>query len=139
MSAPALGRRVAKPAAAVKPSRGQRAVLEVLKQANDLPDAVAVYERARQIDPKLCLASVYRALKTLLASDVVRRHQFAGRRAVWELARAERHAHLIDVRSGEILELPDTDLLRIHQAAAAALGYRLIDAKVELYAERLKS
>ncbi|HKU95494.1 MAG TPA: Fur family transcriptional regulator [Vineibacter sp.] len=138
MSAPAYRRVARQAAASTKSSRGRRAVLDVLQQANDLPDAITVYERARQIDPKLCLASVYRALKMLLASDVVRRHQFAGRRAVWELARAERHAHLIDVRSGEILELPDADVLRIHQAAAAALGYRLIDAKVELYAERLK-
>lgn len=122
-----------------KPTRAQRVVLEVLRQANDHPDALAIHARAGRIDTKLCRASIYRALTSLQARGLIRRHLFDGTRAVWEMVRAQRHAHLIDVASGAILEIPAADLLRSHEAAAAALGYRLTDARIQLYGERVKS
>lgn len=114
-------------------------MLEVLRQANDHPDALAIHARAGQIDPRLCRASIYRALRELLAKGRIRRHLFDGTRAVWQLAEAQRHAHLIDVTSGAIVAIPADELLRAHEAAVAALGYTLTDARIQLYGQRMKS
>ncbi|WP_158213172.1 Fur family transcriptional regulator [Pigmentiphaga sp. NML080357] len=123
--------------AGMRVTKGRQAVLDALKEASDHPTAEDLLMRARKADPALSLSSVYRILKEFLDRGMVRRHVFTQGRAVWELAQRERHAHLIDVHTGEIIELPEAGLLRMHEAAARALGYRLRDVRLELYGERI--
>ena len=44
------------------------------------------------------------------------------------------HDHLIDMRSGRVIEFIDQDIEKLQQAIARRLGFRLIDHRLELYA-----
>jgi len=123
--------------AGMRATRGRRAVLAALDEASDHPTAEDLLLRARKADPALSLSSVYRILKEFHDRGMVRRHVFTQGRAVWELAQRALHAHLIDVHTGEIVELPEADLVRRYQAEAETLGYRLRDVRLELYGERI--
>ena len=50
----------------------------------------------------------------------------------------EHHDHLIDINSGEIVEFVDKDIEELQKKVAERLGYRLVDHKLELYAQKTK-
>jgi Fur family ferric uptake transcriptional regulator len=49
------------------------------------------------------------------------------------------HDHLIDVKSGEIIEFVDEKLKKLQKKVAEKYGYKLVDHKLELYGIKKKS
>ena len=45
----------------------------------------------------------------------------------------EHHDHLIDLRTGEVIEFRNEEIERLQQAIAERLGFRLVDHRLELY------
>lgn len=122
-------------AAGLRLTAARGAVLRLLVESDDHPGVAELHGRARRRGLSLSLATVYRALHALERAGVVRRHGFEPGRARYEPADSLPHDHLIDIRSGRVLEFSD-GTLRGHLAALAAeLGYRLLDCRLELYAE----
>jgi len=118
-------------------TRARGAVIAALQKANGHLDAIHLWSRARAFDPRISLASVYRTLNALLEQGLVRKYLFKGSRAVWESARHEPHAHLVDVASGDVLDIIDKGIHQQLERAARALGYRLVDINIELYGRPL--
>lgn len=118
----------------------RRALLRLLAEAGDHPDAMQLLQRATTGGRRLSLATIYRGLQQLERIGAVRRHGFGADaqshwRARWELLGAPRHDHLIDLHSRRVIEFRD-ELLHARLARIAArLGYRLVDCRLELYAE----
>ncbi len=50
----------------------------------------------------------------------------------------EHHDHLIDLRTGDVIEFRDEEIEKLQRAIADRLGYRLVDHRLELYAVPLK-
>ncbi len=48
-------------------------------------------------------------------------------------------AHLIDVKSGEIIEFVDEEIEKLQKKVAEKYGYKLVDHKLELYGIKKKS
>lgn len=122
----------------------RRALLRLLAEAGDHPDAMQLLQRATVGGRRLSLATIYRGLQQLERIGAVRRHGFvpdghapghAHWRARWELLGAPRHDHLIDLHSRRIIEFRDAGLHARLARIAARLGYRLVDCRLELYAE----
>ena len=67
--------------AGLRVTRQRQAIAEVLLRAADHPDAEAVLDRARRIDPSVSQATTYRTLATLTDKGFLRQHRFAGQRA----------------------------------------------------------
>ena len=116
----------------MKNTRARRAILNALAESHEHPDAETVHALAKQAEPRLSLATVYRNLRELEERGTVIRHTFHSGSANWELAR-ESHDHLVDIESGTIIEFADPDLRRALEAAARALGYRLASTSLALY------
>ncbi len=114
----------------------RRVIAQVLSESNDHPDVEKVYRRAARLDPRISIATVYRAVKLFEEANVLDRHDFGAGRARYEEARSEHHDHLIDVNSGEVIEFRDDEIERLQEAAAAKLGYRLVGHRLELYGVR---
>jgi Fur family ferric uptake transcriptional regulator len=91
-----------------------------------------LYSIAKQQEPRLSIATVYRNLRELEERGLVIRHTFHPGSSNWELAR-ESHDHLVDIESGLIVEFINTDLRRALEAAARGLGYRLSATSLALY------
>lgn len=114
---------------------GQRRVIaRVLSDSNDHPDVELLYGRASAIDNRISIATVYRTLKLFEEAGITQKHDFGDGRARYEEAAQEHHDHLIDVKSGQIIEFSSDAIEKLQKEIATKLGYRLIDHRLELYA-----
>jgi len=106
---------------------------------SDHPDVDELYKRVSKIDSKISIATVYRTVKLFEESGILTKHEFKGGKARYEELSESHHDHLIDVKTGEIIEFVDNEIERLQKKVADRLGYKLIDHKLELYAIKKKS
>ncbi len=111
----------------------RRIIARVLEAATDHPDVEELYRRASAIDPKISIATVYRTVKLLEDAGVIARHDFGAGRARYETVPEEHHDHLIDLRTGKVMEFRDDDIEKLQNRIAERLGFRLVDHRLELY------
>lgn len=118
---------------------GQRRVIaKVLSDSTDHPDVELLYQRAATVDNKISIATVYRTLKLFEEAGITQKHDFGDGRARYEEAPSDHHDHLIDVKSGKIIEFSNEEIEKLQREIANKLGYRLIDHRLELYAVPLE-
>ncbi|MEM0984841.1 MAG: transcriptional repressor [Pseudomonadota bacterium] len=123
--------RVASTGAKVTPQR--EVICAVLEKSRDHPDADQLWKRARRHDPQLSMASVYRTLSALDDIGLIQRHDFGDGRARYEVKRASHHDHLLDIRTGKVIEFQDPELEALKARIAERLGYNLEHHSLELY------
>ncbi len=112
----------------------RRVVARVLQASNDHPDVEELYRRASAIDPNISISTVYRTVKLFEDAGVIERHDFRDGRSRYETLPEEHHDHLIDLRSGKVIEFRSEEIEEIQEQIARKLGYRLVDHRLELYA-----
>ncbi|MCO6382380.1 MAG: transcriptional repressor [Vannielia sp.] len=118
---------------------GQRKVIaEVLDAASDHPDVEELYARASAVDPRISLATVYRTVKLFEESGLLEKLEFGDGRARYEDAERDHHDHLIDMKTGEVIEFVDPEIEALQEKIAERLGYELKGHKLELYGTRKK-
>ncbi len=119
---------------------GQRRVIaKVISESSDHPDVEMVYQRASKIDSKISIATVYRTVKLFEEAGITQKHDFGDGRARYEEANEEHHDHLIDLKSGEVIEFTNQAIEDLQRKIAEQLGYTLVDHRLELYAVPMKS
>ena len=111
----------------------RRTIARVLSVADDHPDAEELHRRANEVDKTISLATVYRTVKLFEDSGIIESHDFGDGRARYEEVPDEHHEHLIDVKSGRVIEFQNEEIERLQEEIAAKLGYRLVDHRLELY------
>lgn len=111
----------------------RRVVARVLAQSQDHPDVEELYRRASAVDPHISIATVYRTVRLFEEAGVVEKHDFGDGRSRYEEATEDHHDHLIDTRTGKVIEFFDEEIEKLKEAIAERLGYRLIGHKLELY------
>jgi Fur family transcriptional regulator, ferric uptake regulator len=112
----------------------RRVIAQVMEQASDHPDVEELYRRASAIDPRISLSTVYRTLNLFEEAGLVTKHDFKDGRARFEPIPDEHHDHLIDIRSGKVIEFRNEEIEAIQELIAKRLGYKLVDHRLELYA-----
>ncbi|MGV3651409.1 MAG: Fur family transcriptional regulator [Devosia sp.] len=112
----------------------RRVIAQVIEQAIDHPDVEELYRRAAAIDPRISLSTVYRTMNLFEEAGLVTKHDFKDGRARFEPIPDEHHDHLIDIRSGKVIEFRNEEIEAIQEVIARKLGYRLVDHRLELYA-----
>lgn len=117
----------------------RRIIASVLSEANDHPDVEEVHRRASEQDKNISLSTVYRTVRLFEEAGILERHEFGDGRARYEQVASEHHDHLIDMRSGKVIEFRNEDVERLQEAIARELGYQLIDHRLELYGVPLKN
>jgi len=100
---------------------------------SDHPDVDELYNRVSKIDSKISIATVYRTVKLFEETGILAKHEFKGGKARYEQLNEGHHDHLIDVKSGEIIEFVDEEIEKLQKKVAEKYGYRLVDHKLELY------
>ena len=105
----------------------------------DHPDVDELHKRVSEIDSKISIATVYRTVKLFEESGILTKHEFKGGKARYEELNEGHHDHLIDVKSGEIIEFVDEEIEKLQEKIADKYGYRLVDHKLELYGVKKKS
>ena len=116
----------------------RRVIARVIEAAEDHPDVEELYRRASALDARISLSTVYRTLNLFEEAGLVTKHDFKDGRARFEPIPDEHHDHLIDIRTGKVIEFRNEEIEAIQELIAKRLGYRLVDHRLELYAVPLK-
>lgn len=113
---------------------GQRRVIaRVLSESHDHPDVEMLYQRAAAVDPHISIATVYRTVKLFEEAGITQRHDFGDGRARYEEATDDHHDHLIDLRSGRVIEFTSEEIEKLQERVARELGFKLVDHRLELF------
>lgn len=124
--------------AGIRVTQQRRTVIAALVQSHDHPSAHDVYARAKLVDNSVSFATVYRALATLTDAGIVQRIAVDDGPARFEMAPETEHDHLVDVDSGEVLELASKELVAVKSWLAAELGYEILSQHSVLRVRKLK-
>ena len=116
----------------------RKLIAEVMSTSNDHPDVDELHKKVNKIDKRISIATVYRTVKLFEEFGIVEKHDFKGGKARYEESPEEHHDHLIDIKSGEIIEFVDKEIEILQNKVAAKLGYKLVDHKLELYGSKIK-
>ncbi|WP_237152707.1 Fur family transcriptional regulator [Oryzibacter oryziterrae] len=117
----------------------RRIIARVLERADDHPDVEEVYRRASAIDSNISISTVYRTVKLFEDAGIITRHDFRDGRSRYELQPEEHHDHLINLRTGEVVEFHSPEIEALQEEIARRLGYKLVDHRLELYGIPLKT
>ena len=112
----------------------RRVIARVLAAADDHPDVEELYRRCSAIDDRISISTVYRTVKLFEDAGIIERHDFRDGRARYEQIPEAHHDHLINLRTGEVIEFQSEEIERLQAEVARRLGYRLVDHRLELYA-----
>lgn len=118
----------------LKLTEQRRTIARVLSEATDHPDVDQVYRRATELDSRISIATVYRTVRLFEEAGILEKHDFGDGRARYEEASDDHHDHLIDVKSGKVIEFFNEELEALKERIAKEHGYRLIDHRLELFA-----
>jgi Fur family transcriptional regulator, ferric uptake regulator len=111
----------------------RRVIARVLSASKDHPDVEELHRRAVAIDPNISIATVYRTVRLFEEAGILTRHDFMDGRSRYEEATDDHHDHLIDMKTGQVVEFVDEEIERLQEAIARRLGYKLVGHKMELY------
>jgi Fur family ferric uptake transcriptional regulator len=116
----------------------RRVIARTLASADDHPDVEELYRRCSAIDDRISISTVYRTVKLFEDAGIIERHDFRDGRARYEQMPDTHHDHLINLRTGEVIEFQSEEIERLQAEIARQLGYKLVDHRLELYAVPLE-
>ncbi|TGW15456.1 Fur family transcriptional regulator [Candidatus Hepatobacter penaei] len=117
----------------VQVTRARRLIARILCASNDHPDVQCLHRRVVKEDASISIATIYRTLKLFRDLGLLERHMFGSDTARYEPVSEDKHDHLVDIESNEVIEFQDEDINRMTQKIAESLGYHLVDHRIELY------
>ena len=123
----------------VKLTDQRKIIAKVMSESQDHPNVDELYKRVSKVDSKISIATVYRTVKLFEESGILAKHEFKGGKARYEELSESHHDHLIDVKTGEIIEFVNEEIEILQKKVAEKYGYELVDHKLELYGVKKKS
>ena len=128
----------------VKLTEQRRIIAKIISESkieygeSDHPDVDELYKRVSKVDSKISIATVYRTVKLFEEAGILTKHDFKGGKARYEAMIESHHDHLIDIKTGEIIEFVDDEIEKLQKRVAEKYGYKLVDHKLELYGVKKK-
>ena len=123
----------------VKLTDQRKVIAKVMSESDDHPNVDELYKRVSKIDSKISIATIYRTVKLFEEMGILTKHDFKGGKARYEELSEGHHDHLIDIKTGEIIEFVDDEIEKLQKKVADRHGYALVDHKLELYGIKKKS
>ncbi|MDF2617872.1 MAG: ferric uptake regulator, Fur family [Xanthobacteraceae bacterium] len=111
----------------------RRVIARIIADAQDHPDVEELHRRAAAVDDRISISTVYRTVKLFEDAGIIARHDFRDGRSRYEPVPDEHHDHLIDLRSGHVVEFRSEEIEHLQEEIARKLGYRLVGHRLELY------
>jgi Fur family transcriptional regulator, ferric uptake regulator len=111
----------------------RRIIAQILQESSDHPDVEELYRRSSAIDSKISIATVYRTVKLFEDAGIIERHDFRAGRSRYETVPDEHHDHLIDLKTGTVIEFHSPEIEALQERIAREHGFKLVDHRLELY------
>ncbi len=112
--------------AGLRVTHQRTAIVSLLAAADDHPSADDLLAQARALDDTMSFATVYRTLAVLEDAGLIHKLTFDGAPARYEMTPQSAHDHLVDVDTGELIEIPGTEIADLRQRIAAEMGYEIV-------------
>ena len=122
--------------AGLRVTQQRTAIVAVLAAADDHPTADDILAKAREIDDTVSFATVYRTLAVLEGVEAIRKLSFEGAPARYEMTPSSDHDHLVDVDTGELIEIPGDEIARLRERIAREMGYEIVSQHTILRGRR---
>ena len=116
----------------------RRVIARILEESDDHPDVEELYRRSSKIDAKISISTVYRTVKLFEDAGIIERHDFRDGRSRYETVPEEHHDHLIDLKTGTVVEFHSPEIEALQERIAREHGFKLVDHRLELYGIPLK-
>ena len=117
----------------VRLTEQRKLIAKTMSNSSDHPDVDELHQRVSKVDSRISIATVYRTVKLFEEAGILTKHEFKGEKARYEELNEGHHDHLIDIKSGEIIEFVDEEIETLQKKVAEKHGYTLVDHKLELY------
>lgn len=117
----------------LKMTEQRKLIARIIAEAKDHPDTEEVYRRVSQVDNTVGIATVYRTIRLFEENGIVEKHDFGDGRARYEEHHDDHHDHIINVKTGEIIEFVNDEIERLQEKIAKEHGFKLVGHKLELY------
>ncbi len=111
----------------------RRIIARVLSDSEDHPDVEELHRRASAIDIRISIATVYRTVRLFEEANILDKHDFGDGRSRYEQRPGTHHDHLINIRSGDVVEFRNEEIEALQRRIADQMGYELVDHRLELY------
>ncbi len=111
----------------------RRVIARIVSGSQDHPDVEELHRRAVAVDSGISIATVYRTVRLFEEAGILERHDFRDGRSRYEEVPDTHHDHLIDMKTGQVIEFIEPEIERLQQEIARKLGYKLVDHRLELY------
>ncbi len=122
--------------AGLRVTQQRTAIVAVLAGTEEHPSADELFFKAREIDETVSSATVYRTLAVLEEAGLIRKLSFEDAPARYEMTPQSEHDHLVDVETGELIEIPSTEIARLRRRIADDLGYEILSQHTVLRGRR---
>ncbi len=117
----------------MKMTEQRRVIAQVLSEALDHPDVEAVHHRASALDPRISIATVYRTVRLFDEANIITRHDFGDGRSRYEQRAEDHHDHIINIRTGEVLEFHNEEIEALQRELADNMGLELVGHRMDLF------
>ncbi len=120
--------------AGLKVTHPRLKILEVLEtEGEQHASAEDIYRLLLARGEEIGVATIYRVLTQCEQAGLVKRLQFEGGRAVFEVTDDSHHDHIVCVRCGLVEEFHDETIERRQKEIAARAGFSMEDHNMVLY------
>jgi Fur family transcriptional regulator, ferric uptake regulator len=111
----------------------RRVIARILQDSDDHPDVEELYRRSTKVDARISISTVYRTVKLFEDAGIIERHDFRDGRSRYETVPEEHHDHMIDVKTGGVIEFRSAEIEALQERIAREHGFRLVGHRLELY------
>ena len=114
------------------------ALLAILMDSADHPNADELLARARALDDSVSLATVYRTLSALEEAGLIRKLTLESEPSRYEITPVAEHDHVVDIDTGEVIEIANDDIARLRRETLERLGYEIVSQHTLIRARRMR-
>ena len=122
--------------AGLRVTQQRTSVIAILAASDNHPSAEDVYAKARLLDDSVSVATVYRTLTVLETAGLIRKLSFDDAPARYEMMPQSDHDHLVDIDTGELIEIPNDEIEILRNRIAEELRYEVISQHTILRGRR---
>ena len=115
-------------------------LLELIRQAEGHLDADELYRRAREKEPRISLATVYRNLKLFKELGLIAESNLGDTHSHYEIKRTTEHHHLVCLGCGQVIEFDSPLIAKAVAKTQREKGFDItsVQLKMEGYCPKCK-
>lgn len=121
----------------LKMTQERRQILEAVATAGEHFDSEWLFDRMRQQRSRVSRATLYRTIALLRDAGILKQVLHGHKHMHYEYVFGrQEHDHIVDVDTGQVVEVDSAEMIRLRDAICRRLGYRALSHRLQIFAVR---